>query len=180
MADTAEIKKAKKKQDPTFGRKTQVAIWVAVITAAGTFLTTGVPDIIRLFSERPPLETVQDMLANQSDKLREAIHSNMEVLKKQQKALEALDALLEMQREEVAKLTGCVETVRDVVRDCCTRRVRDVGDKLVERSKPTMGPPAPTEVMKILVHDDKPKFKKVPELERPWQQQQQQMQEPDK
>lgn len=180
MAKTGEVEKAEKKQNGTLDRRTKLAIWTALIAAAGTFLTTGVPDIIRLFSSRPPLETVQDMIADQADKLTEATNRNVETLEKQQKALEALDSLLEMQREELAKLTGCVETVRDVVRDCCTRRVRDMEEKL-EKPKPEMGPPEPTPMMKIMVHEDKKDaFKKVPEMKRPWQQQQLQMQEPGK
>lgn len=180
MAETTEIEKAKKKQDPTFGRKTQVAIWTALIAAAGTFFSTGLPDIIRLFSSRPALETVQDMIADQADKLTVATNRNMETLKKQQDALEALDALLTMQREELAKMTGCVETVRDVVRDCCTRRAPEVKAKLEEKPVAAiMGPPEPSPMLKIIVHDDKKAevFKKVPQMERPWQQQLQ-MQEP--
>ncbi len=181
MGETAEVKKAAKKQDATLGRSTKVAIWTALIAAAGTFFTTGLPDIIRLFSSRPPLEQVQDMIADQADKLTNATNRNVETLHKQQQALEALDALLAMQREELAKLTGCVETVQDVMRDCCTRRAPTTRAKLNRKPTKTkaVGPPEPSAVMKIMVHDEDEEevFQKVPQMDRPWQQEQVQMQE---
>ena len=177
MGETAEIKKAEKKQDATLGRKTQVAIWTALIVAAGTFFTTGLPDIIRLFSSRPPLEQVQDMIADQADKLRVVTNRNVETLKKQQEALKAFTDLTTKQREELARLQGYVEMTRDVVRDCCTRRVQNMEEKLERKVEATMGPPEPLPkpLMKIIVHDKK--FEKVPKMERPWQQQVQMQEE---
>lgn len=183
MGETAEIKKAEKKQDATLGRSTKLAIWTALIAAAGTFFTTGVPDIIRLFSSRPPLEQVQDMIADQADKLTIATNRNVETLKKQQEALKALTDLITQQREELARLQGCVEMTRDVVRDCCTRRVQNMEEKLEKKVEAAMGPPEPPPkpLMKLIVHDAKKEkaFEKVPKMERPWQQQVQ-MQEPGK
>lgn len=166
MGDPVEEGKVARKQDATLGRGAKAAIWTALIAAAGTFLASGVPEIIRLFSSRPPLEAVQDMIADQTDKLTAATNRNVEMLKKQQEALQTLDALLGMHREELARVTGCVETVRDVVRDCCTKHARDLEHRVVvhESKAPDAVLPAEKAVESL---------KKVPPMERPWQMQQQ-------
>lgn len=173
MGETTEVKKVEKKQDATLGRSAKVAIWTALIAAASTFFTTGVPDIIRLFSSRPPLEQVQDMIADQTDKLTIATNRNVETLRKQQDALRTLADLITRQREELARLQGRMEVTRDVVRDCCTRGARGVKKKLQERTEAVTGPPEPPpELMKFMVHDAKKEktFERVPKMERPWQQ----------
>lgn len=174
MGETAEIKKIEKKQDAILSRSTKVAIWTALIAAAGTFFTTGLPEIIKLFSSRPPLETVQDMIADQADKLTVVTNRNMETLKKQQDALKALTDLIAKHREELARLQGCVDTTRDVVRDCCTRHVRGMEEKL-EKPASVVGPPEPLPkpLMKLIDAKKEKAFEKVPQMKRPWQQQQQ-------
>jgi len=177
MGETAEIKKAEKKQDATLGRKTQVAIWTALIAAAGTFFSTGLPDIVRLFSSRPSLEVVQDMIADQADKLTVVTNRNVETLKKQQEALRVLTDIITKQREELARLQGCAEMTRNVVRDCCTRRIQNLEERLKKKVEAAMGPsePPPKSLMKATVHGRK--FEKVPKMERLWQQQVQMQEE---
>ncbi len=171
MSEVVAVRKTQTKQDPTLGRRTQLAIWTALIAAAGTFFTTAVPDMVRLFSDRPPLETVQDMIADQTDKLTVVTNQNVEALKRQQDTLEALDKLLKQQRVEAAKQTAYIEMLREVVSSCCTRSVQAV------KAKKPKQMPVPTVAHKTAVRK-KEAFKKVPQMTRPWQQQvQMQMQE---
>lgn len=180
MPGSNDAEKKPKKQDGTLGRGTQAAIWTAFIAAAGTFATTGIPRIIELFSSRPAIETVQDMLAEQADKLTEATNRNVD-------AIEKLNALVEQQQHELAKLDGMTDTMKDMVLNCCSR-----SERYRMRPRPTTAPkssaaksprkkgdeekttPVEKEAAKVL--KEKVELMRVDKMERPWVQQQVQVQ----
>jgi len=169
MPASNDAEKSPKKQNSTLGRGTQAAIWTAFIAAAGTFATTGIPRIIELFSSRPPLETVQDLLAEQADKLTEATNRNVG-------AIEKLDALVEQQQHELAKLEGMVDTMKDMALDCCNRSVRRRVRKSpsVKKTKDEKKPVIEEKAAKVL--KEKVELMRVDKMQRPWVQEQVQMQ----
>jgi hypothetical protein len=107
-------------------RKHLFALWGTLITVLGTSV---VPKIIDMLSDRPSVTDVQDMIAEQTKVLTQTVNKNIDALKELDDGLHELD-------KGLAHLQGLDESLREVVRDCCTRRIRNMEARL----KPTPGP----------------------------------------
>lgn len=162
-ADKKEGKKSLKDQ-AKISRGQMVAIWAALATALGS---QGIPAIVELIENKPGVEDVQNMIAQQTAKLTEQQNMGVEAIKE----LHADVKDLQRMSDDVAHVKGLVDVLRDVLRDCCTRR--SVRHRLEEPApKPTARKPAsnPTKIVvesKLpdkLIEDMAP-FMKVKEAE---------------
>lgn len=158
-------------------RKHLFALWGTLITVLGTSV---VPKIIDMLSDRPSVTEVQDMIAEQTKVLTQTVNKNIDALKELDDGLHELD-------KGLAHLKGLDESLREVVRDCCTRRIRNVEARLkpvatkpepkpeVPAAMLVSGPPSPEDIAKKLM--EKIKEKKADEAKGPATQQQQKLPE---
>ena len=107
-------------------RKQLFALWGTLITVLGTSV---VPKIIDMLSDRPSITEVQDMIAEQTKALTQTVNRLIDRADKLRENLHEQDKML-------SRLEGLEESSSEVVRDCCTRRVRDVAKRLSHKSKP--------------------------------------------
>lgn len=105
--------KSEEKQNNT-NRKAKanmVALWTAVATMLGT---TGIPKIVEMLENKPSVEQVSGMIAQQTERLTVAQNEAVEALNELQEALRGTDVLTK-------RLEGRFEFLKDIVGDCCTR-----------------------------------------------------------
>jgi len=168
----ADVEKQEEKQKPTLRTKLQgkgnsIALWTAVVTALGS---QGIPKIIEIFENKPSTAAVQTMIATQTEKHALQLNNAVEVIQSQGQQLVALQG-------SVGALTGKLELLTDVMRDCCTRRsaVRRLTRPTTTSVKPEPKPDPAPEMMETTAVD---KLKKVPAFKKEQIQQQIQIQEP--
>jgi tyrosyl-tRNA synthetase len=146
---SAEKKEGKKslKDEAKVSKRQMIAIWAALATALGS---QGIPAIVEMLENKPDVEDVQTMIAQQTAKLTEQQNTAVEAIKE----LHADVKDLQKMSDDVAHVKGLVDVLRDVMRDCCTRRsaVRRLERKPAAATKPEP-PPEPD---KIVVEVKKP------------------------
>jgi len=111
---------AKVSSSARMSRKHLFALWGTLITVLGTSV---VPKIIDMLSDRPSVTQVQDMIAEQTKVLTETVNRHIDGMDGFENALHELD-------KNLSHLKGLEESLREVVRDCCTRRVRNAAVRL--------------------------------------------------
>jgi hypothetical protein len=111
-------------------RKHLFALWGTLITVLGTSV---VPKIMDLMSDRPSVTQVQDMIAKQTQVLTETANRHIDEMDKFENKVHELD-------KSLSRMEGLGESLREVVRDCCTRRIRHLERRL--QPKPVAAKPA--------------------------------------
>lgn len=105
------------KDDARLSKRQVLAIWAALVTALGS---QGVPAIVDALENKPDVADVQEMIAQQT----------AELTKQQNNAVEAIKELhidvkdLQKTSADVARLSGLVDMLRELVPDCCRPRNR--------------------------------------------------------
>jgi len=175
----AELEKTEEKQKPKLREKLKknrqaIALWTAVLTALGS---TGIPKIVELLENKPDVEDVQKMIAQQTESLTEATN----------RLMDASSGMVERVHEvelSVAKLQGIVLALGQHSRRPKIKEA--VKEMRIEESVPPLAPvvkPSTPESDTDSVKPDKPVtltppnelFKKVPKFDA---QKQLQIQEP--
>lgn len=108
-----------KREPKVPGRKQMTALWLAVVTALGS---QGIPKIVEMLENKPDVEQVQAMIASQTEALTQAQHQAADVASNHDERLKRLERGQGRQRSRVGRLEGLTELLKEVLRDCCTRR----------------------------------------------------------
>lgn len=103
------------KDDARISKRQMLAIWAALVTALGS---QGIPAVVEMLDNKPDVADVQVMIAQQTAKLTEQQNTAVEAIKD----LHADVKRLQEMSSEVAHVKGHVDILREVIRDCCTRR----------------------------------------------------------
>ncbi len=165
MADTERfpaVGKSEKKQngkkrlrERLEGKKQMIALWTTVL---GLLSAQGIPAVVEALSDKPSTGQVQAMIGKQTQELTRAQHAGVAAIQEVDKKLsELLDDNSE-HRTVTGRLEGTVSLLRDVLRDCCTRRrARGRLDKpVVDAGSPHVSGAAHMIVM--AEHDDSKKL----------------------
>lgn len=101
------------------GKKQMIALWTTVL---GLLSAQGIPAIVEALNDKPSTGQVQAMIGSQTEKLTNAQRDAVEAIRELDKRLgELLDDNSE-HRTVTGRLEGTVSLLRDVLRDCCTRK----------------------------------------------------------
>jgi hypothetical protein len=154
---SAEKKEGKKslKDDAKLSKRHMIAIWAALATALGS---QGIPAIVTLLENKPDVEDVQQMIANQTSKLTAQQNTAVEAIKD----LHADVKDLQKMSDDVSHVKGCVDVMRDVMRDCCTKR--SIRHRLDKPKPAAVHKPDP---IRVIVESKSPveQLQKVPEFD---------------
>jgi hypothetical protein len=142
-----DLKEPKESPAPP-GRKQMWALWVAAITALGS---TGIPKIVEMLENKPSVEQVQNIVAEQTKKLTDTVNTLVDAVKGISDDVGGLKNMVPHTRGVVDGLLGRLDLLQDVLRDCCTRR--DVRERLD-------APPEPS-AMAMSVEEDAPEPDKL-------------------
>lgn len=113
MADDVSTEKKERKSlkdDAKPSRGHMLAIWAALATALGS---QGVPSIVRMLSDKPDVEDVQMMIANQTAKLTVQQNNAVEAIRDLHSEMKKLDS-------SVSHVRGRIEVLRELTFKCCT------------------------------------------------------------
>lgn len=154
------------KDDAKLSKRHMLAIWAALATALGS---QGIPAIVEVLDSKPDVEDVQTMIAHQTAKLTAQQNTAVEAIKDLHADVKDLRGM----SDEIARVTGLVDVLRDVMRDCCTRRSARVRlerpKPIVARSPKIMSSPLPDKpaVKEPLLGKKTPfeQLRKVPEFD---------------
>jgi hypothetical protein len=134
------------------GKKQMIALWTTVL---GLLSAEGIPAIVEALSDKPSTGQVQAMIGAQTEKLSKEQHVAVDAIKELDNKLSGFIDDNSEHRTVTGRLEGTVSLLRDVLRDCCTRR--RVRERLDEEPA-AMGTGVPPEVhaghAHIVVHDD--------------------------
>jgi len=142
MADPNDIEKDQGCQvsisrKPSFSRGNRVTLYTALITALGALLTTVIPAVVDMFSNKPSTEQVQVMIASQAEKLTVELNKTIDAVK-------GLDKRLIATQEALAKLQGSAGSMEGVLQTCCYKTAVNALPVVAAPPKPAPKPePAP-------------------------------------
>ena len=144
----AENEKDPMKQEPKApSRRQMISLWIAVATALGS---QGIPAIVELLENKPSVEQVQAMIAKQTEVLTNAQNTDVDAIKELDRRLEELAEACGEHRTITGQLEGRTELLKEVLRDCCTRR--SVRERLERPEKPPKHEDKPA----VVTHKAKP------------------------
>ena len=140
MTDSVSTEKKEEKQtkpslkdDARLSKRQVLAIWAALVTALGS---QGIPAIVTALENKPDVADVQEMIAQQTTKLTEQQNNAVEVIKELHEDVKGLQET----SKEVARLSGLVDMLRELVRDCCRTRNRNHRRPAVHLHSPSAKP----------------------------------------
>ena len=101
------------------GKKQMIVLWTTVL---GLLSAEGIPAVVKMLSEKPSVEQVQAMIAKQTEELTQAQRDGVDAIKELDKKLSELRDNCVEHRTITGQLEGRTEFLKEVLRDCCTRR----------------------------------------------------------
>lgn len=113
-----DLKESKESPAPP-GRKQMWALWVAALTALSS---TGVPKIVEMLQDKPSIEQVQYIVTEHTKKLTDSVNTLVEAVKEMSDDLEGLKSVVPHTSGVVSGITGRLDLLQGVLRNCCTRR----------------------------------------------------------
>lgn len=112
------------------GKKQMIALWTTVL---GLLSAQGIPAVVEALSDKPSHAQVQAMIAKQTTVLTQEQRNAVDAIKDLDKKISDLIDDNSEHRTVTGRLEGTVSLLRDVLRDCCTRRhVRERLDRKPE------------------------------------------------
>jgi hypothetical protein len=122
------------------GKKERILLWTTLL---GLLSAEGIPAVVEALSDKPSTAQVQAMIAKKTEELTIAQRAGVDAIRELDKKISHLIDDSSTHRTVTGRIEGTVDLLRDVLRDCCTRRhVRGRLDK--EPTATGMGAPAAT------------------------------------
>lgn len=101
------------------GKKERIVLWTTLL---GLLSAEGIPALVEALSDKPSTAQVQAMIAKRTGDLIKAQRNSVDAIKDLDKRISELVDDNSVHRTVTSRLEGTVDLLKDVLRDCCTRR----------------------------------------------------------